>query len=79
MISACILVRTEHGKFDEVTENLRQIKEVKEAFPVHGRYDVVADVEADNFESLGKVVLKMNRMSGIAFTETAIEIKMKED
>lgn len=77
MISACVLIRTEHGKFDEVTERLKQLKEVKQIFPVHGRYDVVADVEANDFESLGSAVLKMNRMAGVVFTETALEIKAK--
>lgn len=77
MISACVLIRTEHGKFDEVTERFKQFKEVKQIFPVHGRYDVVADVEADDFESLGSIVLKTNRMAGVVFTETAVEIKTK--
>lgn len=77
MISACILIRTEHGKFNEVTERFKQLKQVKQIFPVHGRYDVVADIEADDFESLGSVVLKVNRMAGVVFTETAVEIKTK--
>jgi len=77
MVSACVLIRTEHGKFEEVAERLKQFKEVKEVFPVHGRYDVVADVEAADFESLGNIVLKMNRMAGVVFTETALEIKAK--
>jgi DNA-binding Lrp family transcriptional regulator len=78
VISACVLIRTEHGKFSEVTERLRQLKEVKHIFPVHGRYDVVADVEAEDYESLGNSVLKTNRMAGVVFTETALEIKTKE-
>lgn len=77
MISACVLIRTEHGKFDEVTKRLRQFKEIKDIFPVHGRFDVVADVEAPDFESLGSAVLKLNRMAGVVFTETAIEIKTR--
>jgi len=77
MISACVLIRTEHGKFEQVAERLKQFKEVKQVFPVHGRYDVVADVEADDFVSLGSTVLKMNRMSGVVFTESAVEIKTK--
>jgi uncharacterized protein with GYD domain len=77
MISGCVLIRTEHGKFAEVTERIKGFKEVKQIFPVHGRYDVVADLEADDFESLGSIVLKVNRMAGVVFTETAIEIKTK--
>ena len=77
MISACVLIRTQHGKFDEVTESFKQFKQIKQIFPIHGRYDIVADVEADDFESLGSMVLKVNRMAGVAFTETAVEIKTK--
>ena len=77
MISACVLIRTEHGKFELVTDRLNQIKEIKEVFPVHGRFDVVADVEADDFESLGSAILRMSRMAGVVFTETVLEIKTK--
>jgi len=77
VISACVLIRTEHGKFDQVTKELVQFKEIKDIFPVHGRFDVVADVEAADFESLGRAVLRLNRMVGVVFTETAIEIKSR--
>ena len=77
VISACVLVRTEHGKFDEVTKELKQFKEIRDIFPVHGRFDVVADVEATDFDSLGSAVLRLNRMAGVVFTETAIEIKTR--
>jgi len=78
MISACVLIRTEHGKFEDVTKRLRQLKEVKETFPVHGRYDVVADVEAPDYESLGSAIVRLNRMAGVVFTESALEVKRKE-
>ncbi len=77
VISACVLIRTEHGKFQEVTTRLTQLREVKDIFPVHGRFDVVADLEAPDFESLGSAVLRLNRMSGVVFTETAVEIRTK--
>ena len=79
MISACVLIRTEHGKYDQVTERLKQINGVKQVFSVHGRYDVVADVEGDDFESLGNTILRMNRMAGVVFTETSLEFKAKGD
>jgi DNA-binding Lrp family transcriptional regulator len=77
VISACVLIRTEHGKFQEVTTRIKQFKEVKDIFPVHGRFDVVADVEASDFETLGSAILRLNRMSGVVFTETAVEAKTK--
>ena len=77
MISACVLIRTEHGKFHDATAKLKQFNEVKEIFQVHGRFDVVADIEAPDFESLGTTVLRMGRIAGVVFTETLVEIQAR--
>ncbi|MBS7633971.1 Lrp/AsnC ligand binding domain-containing protein [Candidatus Bathyarchaeota archaeon] len=75
LVSACVLIRTEHGKFEDVVKALNQIKGVKKAFPVLGRYDVVAEVEAADMKELGSKVLRMSRLSGVVFTETLIEVE----
>lgn len=78
MISACVLIRTRRGEFDEAVEKLKQLKGVKRVFPVLGRYDVVIDLEATDSSTLGNTVLKMGRMAGVVFTETLVEIHRKE-
>ena len=75
MISACILVRTEKGKFEDVVVRLKAIPGVKVVFPVLGRYDVVVDVEAKDGKELAKTVLKANRLGGVVFTETMLEVE----
>lgn len=75
MVSACVLIRTEHGKFEDVVKAISQLKGVKKVFPVLGRYDVVADVEATDMKELGSTVLRMGRMSGVVFTETLVEVE----
>jgi DNA-binding Lrp family transcriptional regulator len=75
MISACILIRAERGKFEEVTEKLKQIPEVKSAFPVLGRYDIVVDVQAKNSKALAHAVIKANRLGGVVFTETLPQVE----
>jgi len=75
MIRACMLIRSERGRFKEAAERVRQFKEVKDAFTVLGRYDVVADIEAPDFNTLSNVVLRIGRLAGIVFTETLVEIK----
>jgi DNA-binding Lrp family transcriptional regulator len=70
------LVRAERGKFDEVAERLKQIKEVKRAFPVLGRYDIVVDIEATSNRELAKAILRANRLAGIVFTETLPEVEV---
>jgi uncharacterized protein with GYD domain len=75
LVSACILIRTEHGRFGEIVRAVTQIKGVKRAFPVLGRYDVVADVEATDIKELAATVLRVSRLSGVVFTETLVEIE----
>lgn len=78
MVSACVLIRTRRGEFDEVVEKIKRFKEVERIFPVLGRYDVVADVEAPDSVTLGNVILRMGRMAGVVFTETLVEIQHGE-
>jgi len=77
MINACVLVRSERGRFLDVVSKLKQFKEVKHIFPTLGRYDAVADLEVPDFETLGDVVMRMGRMAGVVFTETLVEIRRK--
>ena len=75
MISACILVRAERGRFEEVKEKLKQIQGVRTAFSVLGRYDIVVDVQARNSGALAHAVLKANRLGGVVFTETLPQVQ----
>lgn len=75
MLSACVLIRTSHGRFEDVVKFLGQLKGVKRIFPVLGRYDVVVDMEASDLKALDYVVLKMGKFAGVVFTETLVEIE----
>ncbi len=75
MVSACVLIRTSQGKFDEAVKALSQVKGVQRVFPVLGRYDVVADVEVKDPSDLGPTILRLGRLAGIVFTETLAEIR----
>jgi len=70
---ACILVRAMPGKVMTVLEGVKGVKGVVKAFPVYGRYDIVAFVEAPDYNSVSKVSSEINAMKGIKSTETAIE------
>lgn len=76
MISACILVRSEKGKFDDVVGALKQIKEAKRIFPVLGRFDAVIDLEVPDYKALGPAIIKMAKMAGVVFTESLVEIQI---
>ena len=75
MLSACVLVRTAHGRFEDVVEFLGKIDEVKRIFPTLGRYDVVIDLEAEDINAIDVAVLRMGQFAGVVFTETLVEIK----
>jgi len=75
MLSACVLIRTTHGSFSKVIDSIRQLKGVKRIFAVLGRYDVVVDLEASDFDELGPTVMRMGNIFGVVFTETLIELK----
>jgi DNA-binding Lrp family transcriptional regulator len=75
LISACILIRTERGRMEDLAKKLKQIPEIKRAFPVLGRYDIVADVEAADGKQLARAVTKTMRLGGIVFTETLPEVE----
>jgi len=67
------LIRTESGKLDDVVDEMKQFRNVKNAFAVLGRYDVAVDLEAETYEELCETALRMGRMAGVVFTETLIE------
>ena len=77
MISACVLVRTEKGKFEDVARKIEKFKGIKRAFPTFGRFDIVVDLEADSYEKLGNTVLRIGQLSGVVFTETLVEVVKK--
>ena len=78
MVSACILIRTRHGEFSAVVDRIKNVEGVVRVFPVLGRFDVVADLQSPDIISLGKSALKINRMAGVVFTETLIEVQKEE-
>jgi len=74
-LSACVLIRTVHGKFEDVVKSIRQLEAVKLVFTTLGRYDVVVDLEVTDLSELGCSVLRMGNIAGVVFTETLVEIQ----
>ncbi|MEM3423700.1 MAG: Lrp/AsnC ligand binding domain-containing protein [Nitrososphaeria archaeon] len=76
MVEACVLIRTERGKFLEIVQSIKQLKGVKDAYPVLGRFDVVVHVSVSSEKELGNVVMKIGNLSGVVFTETLVEVEV---
>lgn len=75
MLLACVLIRTVHGRFEDVVEFLSRLDGVKKIFPTLGRYDVVVDLEVSDINALDATVLRMGKFAGVVFTETLVEIQ----
>lgn len=56
---------------------MKQFEGVKKVFAVLGRYDVVVDLEANDYITLSETALRMGRMAGVVFTETLIQAPME--
>jgi len=75
LLSACVLIRTSYGRWDDVVESIRKLTGVKRIFSVLGRYDVVVDLEASDIAELSSIVLRIGKFAGVVFTETLIEVQ----
>lgn len=71
-----VLISTAPGKEHEVYDELRKIKEIIELHPLFGEYDLIAKIEAKDFNELGKIVVEQIRnISGVIDTKTLTGIK----
>ncbi|MEM0026421.1 MAG: Lrp/AsnC ligand binding domain-containing protein [Ignisphaera sp.] len=76
MAKAIVLLNTDVGMEEEVVKLLSQIPEVKEVHIVYGIYDVVAIVEAENFDKLRNAVIsRIRRLPHIKATTTLIVVE----
>jgi len=70
-VSAYVLIQTEVGKAAGVATRLRRIAGVVVADDVTGPYDVIARVEADSIDELGRlVVTHVQSIEGLTRTLT---------
>jgi DNA-binding Lrp family transcriptional regulator len=77
MVEAYVLIQTEVGKAAQVALAVDKIDGVKAAQAVTGPYDAVVHAEADDVDSLGKlVVAKIQAIEGITRTLTCPVVKL---
>ena len=71
VVQAYILIQTEVGKAAAVAREIADVKGVTQAEDVTGPYDVIARVEAQTVDELGKLVIaKIQDVEGITRTLT---------
>jgi len=72
-MNSCILIRVLPGKSSAALEAVKNFPEVKRAFTVLGRYDIVAFAEAPAYEDLSTLSTKVNAIPETRSTETLVE------
>ncbi len=78
-LRAYILINTQIGKTAEVAHTLREMPEVKKLDIIMGPYDIIAEVETDNHDTLSEVVLKkLQSIPSIQHTMTCPVVKLEE-
>ena len=76
MVTAIVLMQTEHGRTNEVAQALAEFPEISEVYSVGGSYDVIAVVRVKQNEDIATMVTeRMSTVAGIARTETLIAFK----
>jgi DNA-binding Lrp family transcriptional regulator len=61
----------------EVFNKLSKLKEVIELHPLFGEYDLIAKIEAEDYESIGEIIIhKIKTIDGITDTKTLTGIKL---
>lgn len=74
-IRAYVLMNLVTSDLSVTMTQLREMKEVKNADAVIGPYDCIAEVEADNMETLGSIVVnKILKVDGVAKTLTCVKL-----
>lgn len=77
MVEAYVLVQTEQGKMAVIAERLTQLGPVIEAHVVTGPYDVIARVQADDIDAVGKLVVsEVQTVGGVTRTLTCPVVRL---
>ncbi|REF30599.1 Lrp/AsnC family transcriptional regulator [Calidifontibacter indicus] len=77
MVQAYILIQSEVGKAHAVATAVAQINGVTLAEDVTGPYDVIARLEAETVDELGKLVIaRIQEVPGITRTLTCTVVKV---
>jgi len=71
MVLGFVLIGTVPSKEHDVYIKLTKVKEIIELYPLIGEYDLIAKIEAENYDGLSHIVFdKIRSVPGIIDTKT---------
>jgi len=66
-----VLINAAPSKEHKVYEKLLKVPEIIELYPLFGEFDLIAKLETDNYDKLGKIVLdRIRTIDGVIHTKT---------
>jgi len=72
-MNGLVLVKTSIGTVEEAIREAKSIEGVADAYAVFGRFDMVVLLEAKDFPSLMRTVVRVSALKGVKSTETLVE------
>jgi DNA-binding Lrp family transcriptional regulator len=70
MLEACILIKTIPTRVEEILTSIKAFEEIKKAYIVYGRWDIVAFIEITDYKRLKTLTSEINSINGVRSTET---------
>ena len=71
-----VLISTAPAKEHEVFNKLKELPDIIELHPLFGKYDLIAKLETEDFNELGKIVVDgIRSIEGVIDTKTLTGIK----
>lgn len=74
-MKACILMKVNPGKHNEVAAQVKGLEGVKFAFPTLGRQDVVVNLEFKSIQDLSFLISRIQAIDHVRGTETLIAME----
>ena len=76
MVTTIVLINVEHGRINEVAEQLADLDGVSEVYSVGGRFDLVVVIRVKTNEQMADLVTnQMLKVDGIQKSETLIAFR----
>ena len=77
MVIGFVLIHVSPLHEYEVFNKLSKLKEVIELHPLFGEYDLIAKIEAEDYENIGEIIIhKIKTIEGITDTTTLTGLKI---
>ncbi|MFZ0698854.1 MAG: Lrp/AsnC ligand binding domain-containing protein [Thermoplasmata archaeon] len=71
-----VLINTAPAKEHDVYSELLRVKGIVELHPLFGEYDLIAKVEAEDFDKLGQLIIdRIRSLPGVIDTKTLTGIR----